>query len=866
MQYLNLKKYQTPLLIGIVGFFAIFSFWLRIIPLLTMGHTDVLSMVASDDPLYNLRQVELLLANFPNYAWFDPLNLIPGGVTVYWGPLSIYIAAIACILTGATTRPEIIGTCLLIPPIMAAATVALMYFVGRCCGDWKTGLLASGFTAIVAGQFFYRSMYGYFDHHVGEVLFSTLFSLCYLYALIAAKGTTIDLKNFSTYRNLLLVSVLAGIAYLLDLFLMPTVILFALIVVAFTFVQIMVDTYRGKSSEYLVVINGVCFAIATLGLLLFGFKNSNGVIDLSTYSVGHVYAYLLIIVGTALLSGLARYVKGREKYVFPAIIFGIFLLFIGILFFAFPELFNLFIEDLYAFFGQSSVTNTVQEARPWSLDQAWLAFSYGLLLMAGGVIVLIYRNLKEERPEQVFVLIWSVIILYSTWAHLRYEYYLAINIALLAAVCISFILDLAQQDPHQTAGRLLHLEGSRDLADHDQETKRQARKSRKSQKKESKDQGANYLIPGLLLLAVILGVLFVYTSVSLSYTLVSSSPIRMNPDWKESLEWVGNNTPDPGVNYSTIYDKSTFTFPDSAYGVMSWWDYGHMITYIAKRIPNANPFQQGILGPAGSASFFMSVSEHDGNQVLDTAKTRYVITDAEMDSGKFWAMATWYNTTAAGTPYQMSLLVQDQSGSGQYQPALLNKQPYYLTMISRLHNFDGSMTRAGSAYYLEYADPSVTKVTIPVVTKGVIMNASDAVAAAETYNQQPPAGYHAAALNPSYYSPITDVPALQHYRLVHESQDSVVKTNTTDIRYVKVFEYVKGAHIKGNGIIEVPVVTNTGRAFTYRQESLNGEFIVPYATMGSTLEVKTTGKYKIAGTSLVFDVPESPVEQGSAIN
>ena len=26
-----------------------------------------------------------------------------------------------------------------------------------------------------------------------------------------------------------------------------------------------------------------------------------------------------------------------------------------------------------------------------------------------------------------------------------------------------------------------------------------------------------------------------------------------------------------------------------------------------------------------------------------------------------------------------------------------------------------------------------------------------------------------------------------------------------DVRYVKIFEYVKGAHIKGDGIIEVPV-------------------------------------------------------------
>jgi dolichyl-diphosphooligosaccharide--protein glycosyltransferase len=86
-----------------------------------------------------------------------------------------------------------------------------------------------------------------------------------------------------------------------------------------------------------------------------------------------------------------------------------------------------------------------------------------------------------------------------------------------------------------------------------------------------------------------------------------------------------------------------------------------------------------------------------------------------------------------------------------------------------------------------------------------------------------------------------------------------------DVRYVKIFEYVKGAHIKGDGIIEVPVVTNTGRSFTYRQASVNGEFIVPYSTTGNSYDVKTTGKYTISGTGKQYEVPESAVLQGTTI-
>jgi dolichyl-diphosphooligosaccharide--protein glycosyltransferase len=120
-------------------------------------------------------------------------------------------------------------------------------------------------------------------------------------------------------------------------------------------------------------------------------------------------------------------------------------------------------------------------------------------------------------------------------------------------------------------------------------------------------------------------------------------------------------------------------------------------------------------------------------------------------------------------------------------------------------------------------------------------------------------------LSPAITLPIETVPALRHYRLVHESPSNVFNSNTTDVKYVKVFEYVKGAHIKGEGIIQVPVISNTGRTFTYRQTSVNGEFIVPYSTTGNPYGVKTTGKYRVISSGREYDVPESAVMQGAVI-
>jgi dolichyl-diphosphooligosaccharide--protein glycosyltransferase len=334
----------------------------------------------------------------------------------------------------------------------------------------------------------------------------------------------------------------------------------------------------------------------------------------------------------------------------------------------------------------------------------------------------------------------------------------------------------------------------------------------------------------------------------------------MNPDWKESLEWMQNGTTATGMDMKKIYVKQGFTYPSEAYGVMSWWDYGHMITYIAERIPNANPFQQGVAGPDGAAAYFVSTNETNSNRILDVKETRYVVTDIEMAVSKFWAMATWYNTTAQTSPYQMTMYAQSQSNSNTLEPVTVNLQPYYETTVSRLHLFDGSETAPTTAYYIEYQDPSKSKTTYPLITNAKSMNATQAVQQAAAYNAKAATGLHAVAAGVQPDQPIETVPALGHYRLVHESPTG---TSTT-IKYVKVFEYVKGAHLRGEGTVEVPVVTNTGRAFTWRATAVNGEFVLPYATGGSAEGVHTTGPY-VLSTGRTVEVTEDAVESGNAL-
>jgi len=510
-----------------------------------MGSLDILNVVGSDDPLYNLRQVEQMLHNFPNYAWFDAMTHFPKGDFIYWGPLFTYIVAFMSMITGAATRPDIIFSSLLVPPLMATVLVPVMYFVGKSCGDWKTGLFASGFIAVVSGQYFYRSFFGYLDHHIAEVFFSTIFCLAYIYAIQTAKETEMDFKKMETIKGPVFLALLGGISYLLGLFTMPTMVLFAMIVAIFTLVQFVIDFYRGQNGEYLLLVNGIIFSVAILGLFLFGIKSPEQ-ISLAVYSFGHVYAYLGVIGCTAALYLIARFIPAGNRHMYPLAIAGTGLLFSLVLYVVSPAIFNLLISSFFSFFGQAAEVLTVQEARGWDPALAWVTFNYGLILMFGGLAVLAYKNIREEHPHQVFALIWSLIILISTWQHIRYEYYLAVNVALLSGVVLSFVVDTSwsaslkyskglftpSPDPHKEQVP---------TPDAKRERKRKKGGSKPELRKSHKNVAFSLLLIGTTLLAL----MFVYTSVNYSYSNAVSNPIRMNPDWRESLEWLGTTRPTP---------------------------------------------------------------------------------------------------------------------------------------------------------------------------------------------------------------------------------------------------------------------------------------------------------------------------------
>ena len=131
---------------------------------------------------------------------------------------------------------------------------------------------------------------------------------------------------------------------------------------------------------------------------------------------------------------------------------------------------------------------------------------------------------------------------------------------------------------------------------------------------------------GLRIIAILIIIILPNLYVGIS---AATNPIIPHSDWEESLNWLKENTP------QTSYYASASEMPE--YGVLSWWDYGNWIIYIAHRPVVTNNFQTGL---DDVARFFVESNESEARAILDARSVRYVITDDESILRKFSSIAS----------------------------------------------------------------------------------------------------------------------------------------------------------------------------------------------------------------------------------
>jgi dolichyl-diphosphooligosaccharide--protein glycosyltransferase len=217
---------------------------------------------------------------------------------------------------------------------------------------------------------------------------------------------------------------------------------------------------------------------------------------------------------------------------------------------------------------------------------------------------------------------------------------------------------------------------------------------------------------------------------------------------------------------------------------MSWWDYGHWIETIGRRIPNANPFQQGIGGPSqgdkpGACTFLTAQNEEEANAMLDELGTKYVIIDVETAVSKYHAVATWRYGNASMF-FETYWIMTER---GYYEPITFYYPAYYRSMCSRLYNFEGKeVVPQNSTWVISYTEE--TKI---ISFAQLFPTYEEAKAFMDNQNQTSP-NYRIVGTHP-FISPVP-LEGLKNYELIHQSDSTVAPfEDGRRISYVEIFEY-----------------------------------------------------------------------------
>ncbi len=435
----------------------------------------------------------------------------------------------------------------------------------------------------------------------------------------------------------------------------------------------------------------------------------------------------------------------------------------------------------------------IGEMAPMGIQGAFNSYGYLFYLSFVGLGFVIYDFFKKRKPENLLLVFWFLVvflicgILTEKVGQVRFSYYLSVIVALLS----SFLI---------TKGFYFSLAGLKN--------------SWQDRKRKRKPKLYAYQLTGSVV--VLVGIFyFIFHPYPFLHDIVAPFPqnlpvivqqavgtaatgaIQREQDWYDTMDWIREKTPHPGVDYYGLYDAPKFNpekghiepyeYPEEAYGILSTWDVGHLITYHGQRIPVSNPFQQGLgrveeeITVAGEATVFTETDEERAKEMLEALGVRYIITEHGMAQGKgvFSSSALWSTGSTEG------YLLEDGN------PTKIHDN----SMIVRLHYFDGR------DWQLEEQEDSY-------------------------------------------------VPNLNYFRLVYESeelasysifQDEIGKENR-EIRKIKVFEFLQGATLKGSTSLEdgtevvlsTEIKTNQNRKFTYTRTTQvkdnTFEFTLPYST------------------------------------
>jgi dolichyl-phosphooligosaccharide-protein glycotransferase len=730
----RLKRIPLPGLITVLAVAAIcgIGLYLRTGPPHDAIFTALGVKYSSIDAYYHMRQVDFLAVNFPQLPAVDPYLAFPVTHGLVGQHFFSWIIGLCVWIAGAgsptAATVDLVGVYF---PAVAGALVAIpVYFIGREIFNRWAGLTAALLAVIIPSEFLGRSALGFTDYHVLETLFTTTAIMFLIFALKHGRRsgyTFADWRNWRALKGTLLYSALAGFFLGIYFLTWAGALVFVFIFLAALILQFFIDHWQRRDTSYLTLVSGILFVIPLITTV-------------AVSSRFYLVVLLIAFLAPLAVGVLAKVLAARPKIIFPAAVVLLAGISIGIFYAVDSSLFGL-IFDQFSVFSQSSATKTTTiEAQPFfapvqgsdlfANSPAWINLVSGVWLNLAGALFLVgflifgiykRRLAADKLPFFVLFLVWTVVIFLMTVAQRRFAYYYTINSALLTAymsVAVYLALRwcltlLGTKDIFPVAAHLKRLSGTA-------VPEAEFTALPPASKRRGKDRGAAQGTPAFIRwgsILISLGGVFLMTFFPLIHVVnspvspdangdrvirnpigdMTKTPPYTPPDsWIESLNWLRENTPEPFGDpaayqqpFALSSGEAVFDYPDTAYGVLSWWDYGFWITRIGHRIPFVNPSQD----PAAittTAQLLLNPDPAAAESKLREIGTPYVIIDQEMAAAKAWAIIEWAGEDL--TDYIDAYYVPE-SGD-QVRSSWFFKPAYYQTMMVRLYNFGGEAVPA----------------------------------------------------------------------------------------------------------------------------------------------------------------------------
>ncbi len=722
--------------------------------------------MVTNDAYFYMRLVDNMIPNFLNLNKFDPYFIYPDGFSTNGFPyLFAYLLGFAVNLFGGTLPTEhVIDTiAAYISPIIAALTIIPVYFIGRVLINRWAGLIAAVLVAVIPGESLLLSVLGNPDHHSTEVFLISCFSLFFILAIKDARQFTfsmiVKLQWHIVIRNMHF-AILSGIFMGLYLATWRGGLVFVFLVFIYTLIQFTYDHLRGLSTDYLSKVLIPCFLTA---LLVFILLSQIMIVLLSL---------TFMIIAPLVLNFFSNFMKSRriEPVYFPVIIVTLGLLVTGAAWLIFPDMFKTATTGFSWLFTWKTDQNYVGEMKPllfpggkFTLDVSW--YQFGLVLYCGlaGLVFLVYRCIKDSKPEHIFVALWSTVIMLAALAMIRSAIYFAVCLSVLTGWTAGYAIQTLSAKTHSP--RKTGIKVNRLSSGH--------RRTWRT------------VLKPVLIIIVLMPVVLIAIVSSVNQ---AQGPFSTPSDaWIEAMNWMKTNTPEPFQDadyYYRLYDKpkkgENYAYPDGFYSVVSWADYGYWITRIGHRVPTSNPSTN----PLDEARYFITEDEASARDLLAKWRGKYVIIDNRLTSpnDKFYALANLSGCQEADY-YEICW----QKHASNYVPLLVFYPEYYRSMMVRLYNFDGKRVVPTICIVMQYEDRIMEdgKKFREIINLKRFRNDSEANVFISSNKQ---GQYKIISVDP-LSSPVS-LQGLSDYKLVYASPQSIPIMGSGSLPEIKVFEYV----------------------------------------------------------------------------